>query len=205
LVSKTPSTIISSNPDPNQYEIVQPFWGKVYDNASDFFQKGANYLERLWEKTFDKHESDLKKVEPIQIEGDYKLRNNYSTTGDTIAIANDPRRYFIPENLHLNQFTFEGRSRGNYTPISSEGAPITLFNPIKPYEQIDNGKSGQAYIGIDKNGNFKAGDYSIFGPGDRMTRTYVNNIIGFKKDSDGKTSYKMSKNNGTRSIPIVYV
>lgn len=216
LIEKFPIIKIQKNytvPNDNTFTYINKYSNntKKSENPSEYsistlWKKGKNWITRQLEKNNISKESDVTEVKPIILEGDYKLRSNFSTTGDTIKIQSDPRRYFIPENLVLNNFTFGTRNRGDYTPIDSEAASITTFDKFLPFNKIK-GTSGQTYIGIDSKGNFKAGDYSIFQDGDMMSRTFSNKVISFKKDKDGKTSYKNDAKHGNRNrgVPIVLV
>ena len=113
-------------------------------------------------------------------------------TGDTIKTFNQrvsPQKYIIPESIDVNEYTFGYRNRGNYNPIDTEAAAITAFRNFKPFGKHDTGY--KTYIGIDRNGNLKAGDISQFSEGDYLSGTYSNEIASFMKDS--KVNIVMTK------------
>jgi hypothetical protein len=79
-------------------------------------------------------------------------------------------RYFLSEYIPGDAYTYAGRNRGDLTPIyNTEGAPITLINPLLPYG--NHVKSDLTYIGYDSKGNLKAGTGADFGEGDTLSRS----------------------------------
>jgi hypothetical protein len=107
--------------------------------------------------------------------------------------------------LDVNEFTYAHRNRGQYTPIVSEGAPITAFTPFKPFGKHDKGYS--TYIGVGPDGKFKVGDISIFGEGDYLTGTYSNKVYDFVKDANGNYKWQSDSKHGNynNNVPIVRV
>lgn len=125
-----------------------------------------------------------------------------SITGDTIRNFNQrlsPQQYIIPESLDVQDFQFGYRNRGNYTPIESEAASVTAFNNFLPFGKHN--KNFKTYIGIDPNGNLKAGDISQFGEGDFLTGTYSNDIASFMKDANGNIVMTKSVANPMQNQP----
>ena len=99
---------------------------------------------------------------------------NYTPTPINSAIKN---RYIAPRFALLDTETFKPRNRGDYTPRAHSYADITATDPfIKVTGRLD---PNVTYIGIDRNGHFKAGIGSDFTPGDYASRTYRNDISEF--------------------------
>ena len=99
---------------------------------------------------------------------------NYTPTPINSAIKN---RYIAPRFALLDTETFKPRNRGDYTPRAHSYADITATDPfIKVTGRLN---PNVTYIGIDRNGHFKAGIGSDFTPGDYASRTYRNDISEF--------------------------
>ena len=99
---------------------------------------------------------------------------NYTPTPINSAIKN---RYIASRFALLDTETFKPRNRGDYTPRVHSYADITATDPfIKVTGRLD---PNVTYIGIDRNGHFKAGIGSDFTPGDYASRTYRNDISEF--------------------------
>ena len=99
---------------------------------------------------------------------------NYTPTPINSAIKN---RYIAPRFALLDTETFKPRNRGDYTLRVHSYADITATDPfIKVTGRLD---PNVTYIGIDRNGHFKAGIGSDFTPGDYASRTYRNDISEF--------------------------
>ena len=91
---------------------------------------------------------------------------------DTLTRKSDypSKRYFLSEFIPGDAYTYSGRNRGDFTPISNtEGAPITLIHPLLPYGKHVDPKL--TYIGYDSKGNLKAGTGADFGEGDTLSRS----------------------------------
>ena len=99
---------------------------------------------------------------------------NYTPTPINSAIKN---RYIAPRFALLDTETFKPRNRGDYTPRAHSYADITATDPfVKVTGRLN---PNVTYIGIDRNGHFKAGIGSDFTPGDYASRTYRNDISEF--------------------------
>lgn len=99
---------------------------------------------------------------------------NYVPTPINSAIQN---RYIAPRFALLDTETFKPRNRGDYTQRAHSYADITATDPfIKVTGRLN---PNVTYIGIDRNGHFKAGIGSDFTPGDYASRTYRNDISEF--------------------------
>lgn len=126
------------------------------------------------------------------------MPNSY-TINDTTKV--NSRRYRIPESINLSQHTFGYRNRGDYTPIQSKAAPITAFFEFTPKEKVRPDNSN--YIGIDSIGHFIFGKYSDIPDNSIITRTYKNEVTGFKRDSKGNVVFTESNSNGSRKSPVL--
>ena len=172
-------------------------------NIGNWFTKLGNWVDRRLAKSSSKPEdtSNLKFPELTSKDSMYGLRPG-TFTGDTINV--DKRRYFLPESMDVNEYTFGIRNRGQNKPINSEAAPITAFFPFDPFGKHD--KKFKTYIGINKDGKLTVGDISQFSEGSYLAGTYANNIISFKKDNQGNQLWKAGeRGNGSRNVPIVKV
>lgn len=143
-----------------------------------------NGIRRMWDKMFP---SDEKVViaEPPELDSEYAIRPGVQVS-DTLTRKSDypSRRYFLSEYIPGDAYTYSGRNRGDFTPISNtEGAPITLINPLLPYGSHVDPKL--TYIGYDSKGNLKAGTGADFGEGDTLSRSWRNQIIRFETDANG--------------------
>lgn len=162
---------------------------------SDVYSIISNGIKR----NFNKNNTENETVSIIQIP---ENANDNSFTGDTITNFTSkvsPQQYIIPEVLNTKKHTFGFRNRGQYSPIHTEGAVITTFNPFVPYDIID--KSFSTYIGIDSNGNLKVGDISQFNEGDYLSGTYSNDIASFMKDNNGNIIMSQSVKNPNQNQP----
>lgn len=186
------------------YSAIDRKWHEYGGNPRAIFTTIKNGLSRQFEKWNDKPETVPSfEGQTIVTSGEYGIIPG-SYVGDTIP-TNYGRRYIIPESLDVNEFTYAHRNRGQYTPIVSEGAPITAFTPFKPFGKHDTGYS--TYIGVGSDGQFKVGDISIFGEGDYLTGTYSNKIYDFVKDANGNYKWQSDSKHGNsnRNVPIVRV
>lgn len=143
-----------------------------------------NGIRRTWDKMFP---SDEKVViaEPPELDSEYAIRPGVQVS-DTLTRKSDypSKRYFLSEFIPGDAYTYSGRNRGDFTPISNtEGAPITLIHPLLPYGKHVDPKL--TYIGYDSKGNLKAGTGADFGEGDTLSRSWRNQIIRFETDSNG--------------------
>lgn len=116
-----------------------------------------------------------------------------------------PGRYYMQESYNLNDVRLGARNRGDLTPLNTEGAIVTALNPFVPYNRVTN-KNG-TYIGIDKNGRLKAGNYIDFEDGDLMSRSYSNKVKEFVRNPDGSLKIISDAQHGNRShyIPVVRI
>lgn len=175
-------------------------------NPESLYQKVINWTTRQFDKISTKEEAI-----PISFSPDeqYSIRRDLSFTGDTIPVTRNPRRYIVPENINLKDYTFGVRNRGDLNEIQSEAAVLTAFSPFIDYEKLNRQskeyKKYNTFIGIDQNNKIKIGPYDKFGPGDILTGTFANNIRGLKHDENGNIQYKVDPRNAPRKVPITLV
>lgn len=180
--------------------------GEWFDDMWTLFQ---NWRARDAAKNSDSDEA----VSKLRYEETYQDPNSKysiqpeSFTGDTIYINKNanPREYYLPESINLNDVRLGTRNRGDNRPIQSEGAIITSLKEFLPYSKVSN--KNATYIGVDSNGRFKAGPYSDFREGDIMAQTWANNVESFVTDAHGKILTKDDGPHGNpgRRVPRVNV
>ena len=182
-------------------------WNKILDGEfSTAFNIAYNGIQRAYEKR-----AGNDPISNFQIPGQADTSTKYAIrpgtfTGDTIKTFNQrvsPQQYIIPESIDVNEYTFGYRNRGNYNPINTEAAAITAFRNFKPFGKHDT--RFKTYIGIDKNGNLKAGDISQFSQGDYLSGTYSNEIASFMKDSKGNIVMTKSLKNPLQNQPAYII
>lgn len=182
-------------------------WNKILDGEfSTAFNIAYNGIQRAYEKRVGNDP-----ISNFQIPGQADTSTKYAIrpgtfTGDTIKTFNQrvsPQQYIIPESIDVNEYTFGYRNRGNYNPINTEAAAITAFRNFKPFGKHDT--RFKTYIGIDKNGNLKAGDISQFSQGDYLSGTYSNEIASFMKDSKGNIVMTKSLKNPLQNQPAYII
>lgn len=178
-------------------------------NYKDAKEVAANGADRKMELMQESNDLTTNLVIPGQFDetSEYAIRPQ-SIVGDTIwdvkpsgqwnssnfYVKNKGRIYILPETLDVNDFTFGARNRGDYTPLTTEGAVITSMNDFRPYERRN--KNFTNYIGIDPDGNFKIGTEEDFGPGDTMAGVIGNDIASFMKDKNGNYITSQSQASG---------
>lgn len=158
-------------------------------SISYFYDLAKNYVNRTTRKLSS--EKDEESRLPDLTTGE--KRPTY-LTGDTVK---NGREYHLPEYIEMNSVKVSGRNRNETNPINTEAAVITLLNELKDHEKAD--RNFQNYIGYDSNGNIKVGKYEDFGPGDKMSGTYMNTVTSV---SD---RIKPSEKNRGRYQPISHV
>ena len=182
-------------------------WNNILDGKfASAFNIAYNGVQRAYEK-----KAGNDPISNFQIPGEADTSTKYAIrpgtfTGDTIKTFKQkvsPQQYIIPEAIDVNEYTFGYRNRGNYTPINTEAATITAFKNFKPFGKHDKGY--KTYIGIDKNGNLKAGDISQFSKGDYLSGTYSNEIASFMKDSKGNIIMTKSLKNPLQNQPAYII
>lgn len=139
---------------------------------------------------------------------------------DRVPVDRTGNKYYIQNSYPLtDDMRFGSRNRGEYYDLDSNNAPLTTYRPIRSYEDYTkgfnyNGKQIKAlqydgeghenhFMGYDKNGKFKIGPLSTFGPGDTMTQVFYNDIIGVPRDQNGNIMYTRDVNNPSRFVPVV--
>ena len=131
-------------------------------------------------------------------------------------------KYYIQESYPITKdMRFGSRNRLEYRNLNSNNAPITTYRPIRKYEDYIKGITwaGKRYkaverdsenhqnhfIGYDKEGKFKVGPLSIFGPGDMMTQVFYSDIISIPRDANGNIYYEIDPNNPSRYQPVTEI
>ena len=139
-----------------------------------------------------------------------ETRNGTDTlTWDKVPIDRTGNKYYIQESYPITEnMRFGARNRGEYTPLNSNNAPLTTYRPLVKYENNKTGAvDGQGhqnhFYGFDKEGKFKVGPLSKFGPGDTMTQAFYFDVVKVKRDKNGNIVYKEDINNPGRFQPVV--
>ena len=139
-----------------------------------------------------------------------EIRNGTDTlTWDRVPIDRTGNKYYIQESYPITEnMRFGARNRGEYTPLNSNNAPLTTYRPLVKYENNKTGAvDGQGhqnhFYGFDKEGKFKVGPLSKFGPGDTMTQAFYFDIVKVKRDKNGNIVYKEDIRNPGRFQPVV--
>lgn len=193
---------IDINKKPHSYNITES-----HKTVKDYIEEYAGVLKRQYNKYFsDADENSVYSSLPQQKELDSEygiLPQSY--VGDTIMQGN--RQYITPEYINTQSSKFGVRNRGDYNQINTEGGVITAMHPFVPYGSKNSRsiKGFKTFIGIDKNGNLKAGPYENFKDGDYLTGTWYNDITEFARDENGNRILKNDSKHGnsSRSIPGV--
>lgn len=152
-----------------------------------------------------------------------ETRNGTDTlTWDRVPVDRTGNKYYIQESYPItDDMRFGSRNRLEYRDLDSNNAPLTTYRPIHKYEDyvkgityggknykaVDRDSEGHQnhFMGYDKEGKFKIGPLSKFGPGDTMTPVYYSDIIGVPRDANGNIQYVEDKRNPGRFQPVVDV
>lgn len=152
-----------------------------------------------------------------------EIRNGTDTlTWDRVPVDRTGNKYYIQESYPItDDMRFGSRNRLEYRDLDSNNAPLTTYKPIykyedyikgvnyngKQYKAVDKDSDGHQnhFMGYDKDGKFKIGPLSKFGPGDTMTQVYYADIIGVPRDANGNIQYVEDINNPGRFQPVVDV
>ena len=163
-----------------------------------------NGIRRYWDKWFPSDDKVVI-VEPPELDSEYAIRPGVQVS-DTLSQSKSDyaSRYFLSEYIPGNAYTYSGRNRGDYTPISNtEGAPITLINPLVAYNASKVNPSW-TYIGYDQNGNLKVGTGADFTEGDMLSRSWRNEISHFETDPQGNVLGINKNKNRNFKYPITW-
>ena len=139
-----------------------------------------------------------------------ETRNGIDTlTWDKVPIDRTGNKYYIQESYPIREnMRFGARNRGDYTPLNSNNAPLTTYRPLVKYENnktgaVDGEGHQNHFYGFDKEGKFKVGPLSKFGPGDTMTQAFYFDVVKVKRDRNGNIVYKEDISNPGRFQPVV--
>lgn len=139
-----------------------------------------------------------------------EIRNGTDTlTWDRVPIDRTGNKYYIQESYPITKnMRFGARNRGDYTPLNSNNAPLTTYRPLVKFENnkasaVDGEGHQNHFYGFDKNGKFKVGPLTMFGPGDTMTQAFYFDVVKVKRDKNGNIVYKEDRNNPGRFQPVI--
>lgn len=139
-----------------------------------------------------------------------ETRNGTDTlTWDKVPIDRTGNKYYIQESYPITEnMRFGARNRGEYTPLNSNNAPLTTYRPLVKFENnkvgaVDEEGHQNHFYGFDKEGKFKVGPLSKFGPGDTMTQAFYFDVVKVKRDKNGNIVYKEDISNPGRFQPVV--
>ena len=192
-------------------------------NISDFFQTAWNGVAKNFveDKKVTTKKRDIKinnnssnnkiKDNTVLDENFAKeIRNGTDTlTWDRVPMDKTGNKYYIQESYPITKnMRFGARNRGDYTPLNSNNAPLTTYRPLVKYENnktgaVDREGHENHFYGFDKEGKFKVGPLSEFGPGDTMTQAFYFDVVKVKRDKNGNIVYKEDRNNPGRFQPVV--
>ena len=192
-------------------------------NISDFFQTAWNGVAKNFveDKKVTTKKRDIKinnnssnnkiKDNTVLDENFAKeIRNGTDTlTWDRVPMDKTGNKYYIQESYPITKnMRFGARNRGDYTPLNSNNAPLTTYRPLVKYENnktgaVDGEGHENHFYGFDKEGKFKIGPLSEFGPGDTMTQAFYFDVVKVKRDKNGNIVYKEDRNNPGRFQPVV--
>ena len=139
-----------------------------------------------------------------------ETRNGIDTLiWDKVPIDRTGNKYYIQESYPITEnMRFGARNRGEYTPLNSNNAPLTTYRPLVKYENnktgaVDGEGHQNHFYGFDKEGKFKVGPLSKFGPGDTMTQVFYFDVVKVKRDKNGNIVYKEDISNPGRFQPVI--
>lgn len=139
-----------------------------------------------------------------------EIRNGTDTlVWDKVPIDRTGNKYYVQESYPItDNMRFGARNRGDYTPLNSNNAPLTAYRPFVKYENnktpaVDGEGHQNYFMGFNKEGKFKIGPLSEFGPGDTMTQVFYFDITKVARDKNGNIIYKEDVNNPGRFQPVV--
>ena len=189
----------------------------VKDDIKGFIDFGKNAFFRTYNKIIKPEEKEssginYEKINNPTIEevndstiNDVSVENNVENIipsyakipntilGDVIPHPKNKGQYMIPENINLGSVTVGIRHRGDYSDIDTEGAITTHMNEFKPWTYIDGVDLNKGYIGVDKNGKVKVGNYYDFDENYMINRAAMNKIKGFALDDNGNILFENDK------------
>lgn len=192
-------------------------------NISDFFQTAWNGVAKNFveDKKVTTKKRDIKinnNISNNKIKDNTVLDENFAKeirngtdtlTWDRVPMDKTGNKYYIQESYPITKnMRFGARNRGDYTPLNSNNAPLTTYRPLVKYENnktgaVDGEGHENHFYGFDKEGKFKVGPLSEFGPGDTMTQAFYFDVVKVKRDKSGNIVYKEDRNNPGRFQPVV--
>jgi len=172
-------------------------------------QLGGNALKRRKAKKSEALDpvSNIK-TEMQPTDSQYDIRR-YEQTGDTINYKGknaNTNQYYLPEVIDLNNVTLGARNRGDFTDVKSKAGVVTAFENFDPYEKYAKKDLpvDASFVGIDANGKIKVGGIKDFGPGDQMSKVFMNRVKDFNREPDGSIKFnKRNKDNPNFYVPEI--
>lgn len=181
------------------------------ENIGDFGENTLQQLRHYWDRGVNvklrgKSEDPVTElVIPKVVEQQQSDIMVPSVYGDEIPVNyNSNNQVYRTESILLNGLKFGARNRGDLNKLNTEGALITSLNAFSPYSEFNvaNVRPNSSFIGIDKNGNFKAGTIADFEEGDLLAQTSSNMIKGFAKNEDGSYQFVPAVGNSRWDTPL---
>ena len=181
------------------------------ENIGDFGENTLQQLRHYWDRGVNvklrgKSEDPVTElVIPEVVEQQQSDIMFPSVYGDEIPVDNNSNnQVYRTESILLNGLKFGARNRGDLNKLNTEGALITSLNAFSPYSEFNvaNVRPNSSFIGIDKNGNFKAGTIADFEEGDVLAQTSSNMIKGFAKNEDGSYQFVPAVGNSRWDTPL---
>ena len=181
------------------------------ENIGDFGENTLQQLKHYWNRGVNvklrgKSEDPVTElIIPKAVEQQQSDIMFPSVYGDEIPVNDNlDNQVYRTESILLNGLKFGARNRGDLNKLNTEGALITSLNAFSPYSEFNvaNIRPNSSFIGIDKNGNFKAGTIADFEEGDLLAQTSSNMIKGFAKNEDGSYQFVPAVGNSRWDTPL---
>lgn len=170
----------------------------------DFTKQLTNWSGRQLDKISNEEEQEVKTIALNNNLIVDKKPDKIRVTGDTIKLSD--RKYYTNEIIDLKTNKLGYRNRGDLKEINTEGAIITSFYPFQQVSNfnLDEIKTTETFIGIDKKGNFKVGSIDKFDEKDFASKVFSNKVKEFKLDNKGNILLeKRNKDNPRNPVPVV--
>ncbi len=106
--------------------------------------------------------------------------------------------------LDVSGTKFGVRNRGEYKDIKTSGMEVTTFFPFEERSKYLKASKSDSFIGIDSQGKIKAGNIDDFDDTYKVSKTFSNEITGFKKSKDGKIVLKQAPSKASKiyKVPV---
>lgn len=204
----------SANYDGDWLEKITNFLQTAYNGVAKNFSEDKQ-VKLLKPQTLAQ-EKPTKSMEDIEDVLDYNQMISSSFDTDTLKWDNNPidntgEKYFLQESFPItDDMKFTHYNRGDRKIIDSGNGALTTYKPILKYEDaiksekypaVEYDREGHVnhFMGYDKNGKFKIGPLSEFGPGDTMTQVYYADIQDIPTDKNGNLIFREERKNPGRN------